>query len=156
VITPLSAPEPDVVTGGDETVLVVEDNAQLRRAAMRQLTELGYQVREAEHAAAALAILSSDDRIDLLFSDVVMPGVMDGPDLAQRAMQLRPDLKVLLTSGFPGVRGTGQRMPDSPFPLLNKPYRHDVLARAVRELLDRSDAGQPVGQIARALVEEQV
>jgi CheY-like chemotaxis protein len=129
---PMSA-EP--VVGGDEAVLVVEDNAQLRQATLRQLIELGYRVLEAEDAAAALAILSGN-RVDLLFTDVVMPGSMDGLDLAYRAMALRPDLKVLLTSGFPGVRGGDRRMADCPFPLLTKPSRADELAGMVREVLD--------------------
>jgi PAS domain S-box-containing protein len=127
------------VAGGQETVLLVEDNAPLRRTTARQLAELGYQVREADHADAALALLSSGDRVDLLFTDVVMPGTMDGFDLAQHATRLRRGLKVLITSGFPGVRGAGQRIADCPFPLLNKPYPHDDLARAVRAVLDRDD-----------------
>jgi nitrogen-specific signal transduction histidine kinase/ActR/RegA family two-component response regulator len=134
---------PHPVIGGDETVLVVEDNAQLRRAAARQLAELGYQVREAEHAAAALAKLSSGARVDLLFTDVVMPGTIDGLELAQQAMLLSPGMKVLLTSGFPGVRGRDRHITDSPFPLLNKPYRYEELARAVREVLDQQEAPRP-------------
>jgi DNA-binding NtrC family response regulator len=126
--------------GGDETVLVVEDDARLRQVAFRQLAELGYQVREAEHAAAAFAILAGGDRVSLLFSDVVMPGTTDGTDLARKAQRLQPGLKVLLTSGFPGVRGADQRVTDCPFPLLRKPYRRDELAQAVRAVLDR-DAG---------------
>ncbi len=116
---------------------MVEDDARLRLAACRQLAALGYQVREAEHAAAALAILARGDRVSLLFTDVVMPGTTDGIDLAHQATRLRPGLKILLTSGFPGVRGADQRVADCPFPLLNKPYRRDELAQAVREVLDR-------------------
>jgi signal transduction histidine kinase/CheY-like chemotaxis protein len=127
------------VVGGEETVLLVEDNAALRRATARQLTELGYQVREAEHADAALALLDHGNRVDLLFTDVVMPGTMDGFDLAHEATRLRRGLKVLLTSGFSGVRVGDQRMEDCPFLLLNKPYRHDELARALRAVLDRDD-----------------
>jgi PAS domain S-box-containing protein len=125
------------VMGGDETVLVVEDNAQLRQVTVRQLTELGYRVLQAERAEAALAILAADGRIDLLFTDVVMPGMMDGVDLAHEATRLHGGLKALLTSGSPGVGGAGQQALDCPFPLLNKPYRHDELAQAVREILDR-------------------
>jgi PAS domain S-box-containing protein len=128
------------ILGGNETVLVVEDNTKLREATARQLAALGYELREAEHAAAALTILSSGDRLDLLFSDIVMPGTMDGLDLAHRATQLRPQLKVLLTSGFPGIRGADRRLAnDCPFSLLGKPYGHDELARAVRDTLDRSN-----------------
>jgi PAS domain S-box-containing protein len=125
------------VVGGHETVLVVEDNAQLRQITVRQLTELGYRVLHAERADAALAILAGDDRVDLLFTDVVMPGMMDGVDLAYEATRSRGGLKALLTSGFPGVRGAGQRALDCPFPLLNKPYRHEELAQAIRGILDR-------------------
>jgi PAS domain S-box-containing protein len=128
---------PPPVVGGDETVLTVDDNAQLRLATTRQLLELGYQVREAEHANAALTILSSGDRVDLLFTDVVMPGTMDGLDLALQAMRQRQDLKVLLTSGFPNLRDADQRVADCPFRLLNKPYSNVELARAVRDVLDK-------------------
>jgi PAS domain S-box-containing protein len=124
--------------GGNETVLVVEDNARLRRATVRQLSGLGYRVLEAEDAAAALAILS-DDGVDLLFTDVVMPGSMDGLDLVHRAISLRAELKVLLTSGFSGVRTADQRIGERPFPVLNKPYRRDDLARMLREALDAGD-----------------
>jgi len=134
-----NVPGSDVVVGGDEAILVVEDNAQLRRVAERQLTELGYTVREAESAMPALAILSGPEAVDLLFTDVVMPGVMDGLDLAYRATQMRSDLKVLLTSGFPGGQGADQRVADSPFRLLSKPYSLRELARAVRTMLDKGE-----------------
>jgi two-component system cell cycle sensor histidine kinase/response regulator CckA len=137
--------EPQPMMGGSEMVLVVEDNVPLRRATVRQLTELGYQVREAEDAAAALVILASGDRVDLLFSDVVMPGKMDGLDLAQLATRARRGLKALLTSGFP--RLDDQRMMDCPFRIVNKPYGHEELARALRETLEADDA---VAQIATA------
>jgi signal transduction histidine kinase/ActR/RegA family two-component response regulator len=125
--------------GGDETVLVVEDNEALRRAAVRQLTELGYQVREAESAAAAMAVLCSEDELDLLFTDVVMPGAMDGLDLAYQATRLRPNLKILLTSGFPAGYGVDRHIESRPFRLLNKPYGNDELARTMREILDGRD-----------------
>jgi CheY-like chemotaxis protein len=127
------------VVGGDETVLVVDDNDPLRRAVAKQLTQLGYQVREAEHAAAALAILARDERVDLLFSDIVMPGRMNGLDLANEATRQRPALKVLLTSGFPEVRGIDRGMTDRPFHLLTKPYLFGALARALRAALDGQD-----------------
>jgi PAS domain S-box-containing protein len=136
---PAGVPVKSTVIGGHETVLVVEDNTQLRRAATRQLSELGYRVREAEHGAAALDILTSQDRVDLLFTDLVMPGGIDGLDLAYHAARLRRGLKVLMTSGFPDVRGANEHMLDCPFTLLNKPYRRDELARTVREILDGDD-----------------
>jgi CheY-like chemotaxis protein len=122
--------------GGEETVLLVEDNARLRKVAARQLTELGYRVLEAENAEAALHIVSDADRIDLLFTDVVMPGSMDGFELARLVGRLRPRPEILLASGFPAGRVPGQPACQSEFRLLGKPYNLDELARAVREALD--------------------
>ena len=125
------------VDGGSETILVVEDNAQLRRATVEGLRLLGYQVREAADGDEAMRVLESDAGVGLLFSDVVMPGDVDGTELADRAMRLRHGLRVLLTSGFPDMRGSGRGKAMAPaYRLLNKPYRHDELARAVREALD--------------------
>jgi two-component system cell cycle sensor histidine kinase/response regulator CckA len=131
--------DPRPVVGGSGMVLVVEDNAALRRATARQLSELGYQVREAEDAAAALVILGGGDRLDMLFSDVVMPGKMDGVDLALFATRARPNMKVLLTSGFPGAGAAGQRIADCPFLLLHKPYGYDELAHAVHVVFTTDD-----------------
>jgi signal transduction histidine kinase/ActR/RegA family two-component response regulator len=129
-------PEASEIIGGDETILLVEDNAQLLRVASRQLLGLGYRVHEAEDAAAALAIMERGETPDLLFTDVVMPGKMDGLDLAYEALRQLPNIRILLASGFPGVRGGDDRLTDSPFTLLNKPYRRDAMARAVRRVLD--------------------
>jgi PAS domain S-box-containing protein len=163
-----SAPVAAAVTGGHETVLLVEDNEQLRHTASRQLTQLGYRVLQAERADAAFAILGKADSIDLLFTDVVMPGPTDGLDLAHRATWLRPGLKVLLTSGFPDLRGGDRRLAEVPFPLLHKPYRRDELARAVRDALDQpvdpgvaampaaADAEQDTHDGDRVVISEQV
>jgi len=144
------------VTGGHESILVVEDNPQLHRAAVQQLAWLGYQVRSVENAAAALSILGTDAKVDLLFSDVVMPGEIDGLELADDAVALRPGLKVLLTSGFPDVRRAQPGPATSVYPMLRKPYRHDELARAVRAALDPGDEvndGQdrPMGREAQVI-----
>ena len=128
------------VQSGHESVLVVEDNAPLRRATVLALRAFGYRVLEAEDADSALDILQSQDCIDLLFSDIVMPGEMNGMELASRATALRPTLRVLLTSGFPDMRGAGQKITAADYRLLTKPYRHDELARALREVLDAHDA----------------
>ena len=128
---------PNVAISADETVLLVEDNSLLRQATRRQLMSLGYQVREAEHAAAAMTILAGGDPVDLLFTDLVMPGSMDGLALVRQALRLRPDLRVLVASGFPGGRNADRRIADCPFPFLEKPYRRDDLARMVRAALDR-------------------
>jgi CheY-like chemotaxis protein len=134
---PAGGPTVNALTGGDEIVLMVEDQVKLRRVAVSQLADLGYGVHEAENADAALAILTSGVQIDLLFSDVVMPGSMNGLELARQAIALRPGLRILLTSGFPGIRGSDQGLVDSPFPLLSKPYFRNQLARAVRDAIDR-------------------
>ena len=135
-VEPVVTVDPRPAVGGDETALVVEDNAPLRQSVARQLGELGYQVLEADCADSALAILTGGDRVDILFTDIVMPGTMDGIDLANQAIKLRPGLKILLTSGFSGVRSANQGMTDFPFRVLNKPYGYTELARVVREVLD--------------------
>jgi len=135
-VEPVATVDPQPSVGGDETLLVVEDNAPLRQSVVRQLGELGYQVLEAECADSALAILTGGDRMDMLFTDIVMPGTMDGIDLASQAIKLRQGLKILLTSGFSGVRSPNQDTIGFPFRVLNKPYGYTELARAVREVLD--------------------
>jgi signal transduction histidine kinase len=122
--------------GGGETVLVVEDNPALRAMVVMQLTALGYRVRESESAAAAMAILEKDpERIDLLFADVVMPGKLDGYDLARIVRQRWPATKILMTSGFPGTKIDHATTVVADIPLLTKPYRRDALAQALRDAL---------------------
>jgi len=130
-------PRADVPRAGGESVLAVEDNAALRRVVVRQLTDLGYRVVEADGAAAALALMERE-KIDLLFSDVVMPGDMDGYALAQRVAERWPRVKIVLTSGFPETNVSETFGAVAPtIRLLSKPYRRDELARAIREALDR-------------------
>jgi len=121
--------------GGSETVLVVEDNAGLRRIVVRQLSEAGYRVLEAPDVESAMVIIDSTEPIDLLLTDVVMPGDMDGRDLARIAATRRPLLRTLLTSGFPDARW-GSSVSRTGGRLLSKPYRKEELRRAVREVLD--------------------
>ncbi len=127
--------------GGGETVLVVEDDAAMRRVAMRQLYELGYRVLEAERPATALRLLETES-VDLLFTDIVTPGSIDGIALARTAAARWPALKILLTSGFPQAR-RDERVEINGFRLLCKPYRRDELARTLREVL--GGAGQETG-----------
>ena len=124
---------------GHERVLLVEDNAEVRRMVAAQLERLGYAVEATENGPAALALLDAGRPVDLLFTDVVMPGGMNGFELASAARELRPALKVLVTSGFPGTcLPSGGGDPAGPgFDFLGKPYRHQDLARAVREVLDK-------------------
>jgi PAS domain S-box-containing protein len=128
---------PTVAHGRGETILVAEDNARLRAVTVRQLKSLGYRVLEAANASIALDALAAQ-RVQLLFSDVVMPGGIDGFALAREALERWPGTRVLLTSGFPGsasfradtARGVA-------LSLLDKPYGIETLARAVRDALDK-------------------
>ncbi|HEX5454167.1 MAG TPA: CHASE domain-containing protein [Stellaceae bacterium] len=130
----VGAKKPAKVAGGDETILVVEDEAAVRDLTAERLQILGYRVRTAGDGPAALDELQSGGPIDLLFSDLVMPNGISGDELARRARVLCPGIKVLLTSGYalalpPGAGPNG-------FRLLQKPYRTDDLAQAVRAALD--------------------
>ncbi len=123
--------------GRGESVLVVEDNAALRRVVTRQLGELGYRVLAAENAAAGLELLDRQS-VDLLLTDIVMPGGINGRELARRARQRWPDIKIVFTSGFSEARLNGDTGPLAACtPLLSKPYRKEDLASAAREALDR-------------------
>ncbi|MEO6396162.1 MAG: ATP-binding protein [Devosia sp.] len=126
---------PAASAGGGETVLVVEDNESLRRIVLRQLTSLGYQCLEANGAGAALAILEAVP-VDLLFTDVVMPGGMNGYELGRLTRTRWPMTKVLLTSGFPEEKLNGNAAAPWNMRLLNKPYRKEELARVVRDSLE--------------------
>ena len=122
--------------GGSETILMVEDNEGVRRTVATQLTRLGYRVLEAVKGREALAILERPGQsIDLLFTDIVMPGGMDGYELARAAVEQHPKLKVLLTSGFPGhqLGAAGERQSD--LHLLSKPFSQHDLARAIQAAL---------------------
>ena len=124
-----------------ETILVVEDNANLREIVVKQLRALGFQVLEADNAQRALDVIAMRRDVDLLFSDIVLPGEMDGCALARKVMALLPQLKVLFTSGFPGARLTEMQGTDTSVRLLSKPYRKDELSRAVREILAERPRG---------------
>jgi signal transduction histidine kinase/ActR/RegA family two-component response regulator len=130
---PSAAPRLPPSVGG-ETILVVEDNEGMRRVARRQLATLGYRVLEAENAAAALGLLQTES-VDLLFTDIVMPGEIDGIELARRASALLPQLKVVLTSGFPAARLSHEGETTAGLRLLGKPYRVEDLARTLHEVL---------------------
>jgi len=127
--------EPAARRGAGETVLAVEDNPGLRRIVLRQLRQLGYRSLEADGPAAALAVLEKE-KVDLLFTDVVMPGGIDGIALAKQAVARWPGLRVVLTSGFPGTKIDDQLGPlEGAVRLLSKPYRTGDLARLLRETL---------------------
>ena len=113
-----------------EVVLAVEDEPAVLSAVVETLADLGYGVLTARDAAEALERLRGTERVDILFSDVVMPGGMNGVQLAVEAARVRPGLRVLLTSGYTGQALTGD-LPAN-VPLLAKPYRREDLARHLR------------------------
>ncbi len=118
--------------GEGETILLVEDDEQVLVMAIESLEELRYRVIVARHAAEALEHLRGVERIDIMFSDVVMPGGMNGSQLATEAQRLRPGIKILLTSGYVANLDDGQMIGRGELPVLNKPYRRDELARSLR------------------------
>jgi PAS domain S-box-containing protein len=120
---------------GDEKILVVEDNPNVRKTVLRQLHDLGYRTSEADSGAAALELVRNGISFDLLLTDVIMPGGITGYQLAEELRQTRGDLKVLFTSGYTELAAsTGQRGRGDA--LLSKPYRKQDLGRAIRAALD--------------------
>jgi CheY-like chemotaxis protein len=125
------------LAGKGEVILAVEDNPALQRLVVRQLQQIGYQVLEAGDGSEALELLNVQ-KVDLMLTDIVMPGGADGFELANIAATRWPEMKVILTSGFPRSRfheALGARS----LPLLVKPYRKEALARMVRAVLDGTD-----------------
>ncbi len=131
---PVPEPEP---RGSGEQLLVVEDDEPVRMLACLELRAMGYQVLEAASGADALELLRSGRRVDLLFTDVVMPG-MSGRELADAARALRPGLRVLFASGYTENAIVHHGRLDAGVQLLPKPYRRPDLARAVRTALDKA------------------
>lgn len=126
-----------VPTGSGETILVVEDDADLRETVVTALSQFGYRALSAPNAERALQILASAEPIDLLFTDVMMPGGTLGPELARRARELRPGIDVLFTTGYAEsnvLTGAGGVPPGD---VIHKPYRNEELAMRVRHVLDR-------------------
>jgi CheY-like chemotaxis protein len=116
-------------------ILAVEDNPDIRATVVNQLRGLGYRVREAEDANAALAILGAAERVDLLFTDMILPGGINGKELATEARTKCPDLKVLFTSGFPGTADRQPASLEAGDVLLSKPYHMHDLAKAIEAAL---------------------
>jgi CheY-like chemotaxis protein len=117
---------------GNETVLVVEDDPLVRRYVMTQIESLGYTTLEAANASEALRFIGEAPTIDLLFTDVIMPGMMNGRQLVDEALKRRPGLKILFTSGYTENAIVHHGRLDSGVLLLAKPYRKSELARMIR------------------------
>ena len=136
------------IVPGQGTVLVVEDNVEVADVTASLIEQLGYQTLRAENATDALNRLQRGDKIDLVLSDVVMPGGMNGIALAQEIGNHYPQIPVLLTSGYSDVVQSAQ----SKFAILRKPFQLPVLEKSVREALERGaarDGGDRVLQFSR-------
>jgi CheY-like chemotaxis protein len=132
--TLIGAPS-DEIKGGEETILVVEDDDEVREVAVSMLTELGYRVVKARDAASALVVVDSGIPIDLIFTDVMMPGTLRSPDLARKAKERLPNVAILFTSGYTqNAIVHGGRL-DPGVELLAKPYTRETLARKIRHVL---------------------
>ena len=130
---------PEIVAarrGPARRVLLVEDDASVGEMVEAMLTDLGHEVMRAEAAAPALAILRRPDRIDLMLTDLIMPGGMNGVELARAAVALRPGLPVILTSGYTGE--TLGAATDAPWPLLTKPYPAEALAAVIDAVMGKT------------------
>ncbi len=123
------------VVGGTESILVVEDDEEVRNTVVEMLSDLGYTVFKAPDAAAALTIIESGLAIDILFTDVVMPGTLKSPDLARMAVERLPNIAVLFTSGYTENSIVHGGKLDAGVELLSKPYTREALARRLRHVL---------------------
>jgi len=129
-------PSVEATPVGNETVLIVEDNSEVRRVVVRQLEDLGYKTIQAGDAEEALDIIERGAAFDLLFSDVIMPGKMTGYDLADAVRERMPRTKILFASGYTAIVSQDGDGGSRAAPLISKPYPKQDLARAVREALD--------------------
>ncbi|MGE9010503.1 PAS domain S-box protein [Leptospira interrogans] len=145
-LQPSAQDEDSPVQGGSETLLCVEDDRKIRDYVTMQLESLGYKVIVASNADEALAIVNRGAAFDLLFTDVVMPGSMNGRQLAETLMARRPSLRVLFTSGYSDGALPLKNRAGHGIPLLTKPYRRAELARTLRRCLDIAvdPAGDPI------------
>lgn len=134
------------IVGGTETILCVEDDRDVRHYVTVQLESLGYKVIPATNAADALAIAAKGTPFDLLFTDIVMAGALNGRELADEMVAARPSLRVLFTSGYAHDAPHGPGHATMGAPLLTKPYRKAELARMLRRSLDTAVdvAGDPI------------
>jgi CheY-like chemotaxis protein len=128
--------EAEIPRGRGETVLLVEDHEEVRAYAANALAHLGYHVLQAPDARTALEALEREERVALLFTDVGLPGGVNGRRLAEEAVRSRPGLRVLFTTAYARNAISHHGVLDHDVHLLPKPYTVDVLARKLREVLD--------------------
>jgi len=132
----VASPETVAMRGGTETILVAEDDPDVQATVVELLGELGYTVLRANDAQSALSVIESGVAIDLLFTDVVMPGTLKSPELARVARARLPELRVLFTSGYTENAIVHDGRLDAGVELLSKPYTREQLARKVRAVLE--------------------
>ena len=137
-----------VAAGQGEMILVVEDDDDVRSAVVSMIHDLGYKSIEAAGGQAALDILRQDRKIDLMFSDVVMPGEMHGRRLGQAAQEIRPGLRIIFTSGYTENSIIHNGRLDEGVLLLSKPYRKEDLARKFRQVLDEGTSAPAATTVA--------
>lgn len=157
--SPAPAPAPHVLPprplhGQGETVLLVEDDPAVRGAATLALRGLGYAVQEAVDADAAMAVLEAGLRPDLLFTDVMMPGTLDARSLARRALELRPGLAVVFTTGYSDKVLAGEAALNTQIHLVHKPWRIGDVAGTLRLALDQARRLAPARPMRVLLVED--
>ncbi len=140
---PVARPE-TASTGGAETILVVEDDPRVQEAVVETLGGLGYTVLRASEAGSALSVLQSGVQVDLVFTDVVMPGPITSVELARRARELTPGIAILFTSGYTENSIVHHGRLDADVQLLSKPYSRDDLARKIRSVLANPSPPAPV------------
>jgi len=122
--------------GNGQTVLVVEDDLRVQRLSMQRLEALGYRTLVADDADSALQTFNKNEGIDLVFTDLVMPGGMSGYELATRLREKQPNVRILLTSGYAEDLLHGEKLAQSGMRLLRKPYKQSALAREIRRALE--------------------
>ena len=123
---------------GHETILLVEDEESVRRGVLQALGRLGYHVLEAANGEAALKLWREHvGHVDLLFSDMVMPGGLTGLNLAEKLRDQQPGLKVIISSGYNAEMAGQDRSTTEGIVYLQKPYELAVMSRAIRECLDK-------------------
>src|SRR5690606_29370225 len=132
-VTP--TPSEQIAIGGTETILVVEDDEQVRGIVVDMLRELGYQILKAADAQSAFAIIESGVKIHLLFSDTVMPGAMRSTELAHKARERLPEIAILFTSGYTQNAIVHSGRLDAGVELLSKPYTREALSRKIHQVL---------------------
>jgi PAS domain S-box-containing protein len=131
--------EAEYAAAGRQTILVVEDNIDVRKAAVSLLEQLGYRTTEVDTAAAALDVLASGKEVNLVFSDVVLPGQTDGLALARMLVERYPGIPVVLTTGYAKVFDSNPE-----FPVLRKPYQISALGRVIHDALNPSMRKHPM------------